>query len=52
MTMEEFIKKWGNIRIGHESFCPKNGGFDYEICNCGLDKLHLNILVNCHVQQS
>lgn len=38
MTGSEFQKKWEKIRIGHDPSCPRDGGFDFEICTCGHDE--------------
>lgn len=38
MTLEEFDRKWGNIRVQHDDGCPKKFSFDFETCNCGLDE--------------
>lgn len=39
MTLNEFRKKWKDIPCGHQEEYPCKYGFDYEICNCGLDQL-------------
>jgi hypothetical protein len=49
MTMQDFQRKWGNIRCAHADDCPSKFSFDYERCTCGLDELWA--LRNADLQQ-